>query len=155
MLEDMRRLPWEAEMDGAFCFGNSFGYLNAGEAREFIASIARALKAGARFVIETGMAAESILPNRQTKMWYQVGDIHMLSENRYHPRESCLEIHYTFVQGATIETHPSCSYVLTVNEICRMHEEAGMEVTGLLGSFAGELYQLRSPRLLVVSQKRE
>lgn len=116
--------------------------------------VARTLKPGRRFIIETGMAAESILPNRQTKRWYRLGDLYMLSENQYHPREGRLDIQYTFIRDGQAETRPSSSYVLTVNEMCRMHVEAGLQPAELLGSINGEPYEMGSPRLILVSVKR-
>ena len=56
-------LPWVSEFDGAYCFGNSFNYLTWEETRQFLAAMARSLKPGARFVVDTGMAAESLLPS--------------------------------------------------------------------------------------------
>ena len=154
IVADMRQLPWSVEFDGAFCFGNSFGYLDPEQARDFLTAVARTLKPGSRFAIETGMAAESILPGLQKTRWYRVGDIYMLSENQYHPREGRLDIQYTFIRNGQAETRPSSSYVLTVNEICRMHAEAGLQPVELLGSINGEPYQLGAPRLIQVSAKQ-
>jgi SAM-dependent methyltransferase len=153
IVSDMRQLPWRAEFDGAFCFGNSFGYLNPGEARDFLKAVARTLKPDSRFALETGMAAESILPGLQKTRWFKAGDIYMLSENQYHPREGRLDIQYTFIRDGQAETRPSSSYVLTVNEICRLHAEAGLQPLELLGSANGEPYQPGSPRLILVSAK--
>jgi hypothetical protein len=149
----MRELSWQAEFDGVFCFGNSFGYLSPQNARGFFAAVSRALKPGCRFVLETGMAAESILVQLQKVRWYKIGEIYMLSENNYHPREARLDIQYTFIRDGKAETRPSSSYVLTVNEICRMQSEAGLEPAELFGSLDREPFQLGSPRLIVVSQK--
>lgn len=151
---DMRRLPWSEEFDGAFCFGNSFGYLNPTEARDFIAAIARTLKPGSRFAIETGMAAESIFQSVEKTRWYKVGDIYMLSENQYDAREGRLDIQYTFIRDSRVEKRPTSSYVLTVNEICRMHVDAGLEPVDLLGSIGGEPFRQGSPRLILVSAKQ-
>jgi len=150
---DMRELSTTAEFDGAFCFGNSFGFLDPVEARQFLKAVARALKPGSRFVIETGMAAESILPALQKSRWFRLGDIYMLSENQYHAREGRLDIQYTFIRDGQTDTRPSSSYVLTVSELCRMHVEAGLHPIDLLGSVNGEPYQLGSPRLILVSEK--
>jgi SAM-dependent methyltransferase len=150
---DMRQLDYTAEFNGAFCFGNSFTYLDSDQAAEFFRAIARSLKPGGRFALETGMAAESILPTRQPTRWFKLGDIYMLSENQYHPRESRMDIQYTFIRNGKSETRPLSSYVLTVNEICRMQAAAGLEPLELLGSVDGEAYQLGSPRLIVVSKK--
>jgi SAM-dependent methyltransferase len=151
---DMCELPWTAEFDGAYCFGNSFGYLNAPDAQAFLSAVANTLKAGARFVVDTGMAAESILPGRVKTRWFRSGDIFMLSENQYHPAEGRLDIEYTFIQGGGIDTRSSASYTFTTAEICRMHSRAGLEPVQLLASTAGEPYQLGSPRLLLVSRKQ-
>ena len=45
-------------------------------------------------------------------------------------------------------------YVVTINEICRMHEDAGLKPVDLLGSTAGEACQMGSPRLILVSESR-
>ncbi len=151
---DMLDLPWRCEFDGAFCFGNSFGYLDSDGARRFLKAVAGTLKPGSRFLVDTGMSAESILPGLLQKRWHKTGDIYVLSENQYHPREGRLDIQYTFIRGGQTETRPTSSYVLTVNEICRMHVEAGLEPVELLSSIGGDPYQLGSPRLIVVSEKR-
>jgi SAM-dependent methyltransferase len=152
--DDMRSISWDSEFDGAFCFGNSFAYFKHEEARQFLAAIARALKPGARFVVDTGMAAESILPSLLRTRWHRLGDILMLSENRYDPAESRLEIDYTFVRDGVIETRPTSSYAFTTGELCRMHRDAGLRPVELLGSINREPYQLGSPRLILVSAKR-
>jgi len=150
---DMRSLPWVDEFDGAYCFGNSFGYMPWAEARQFLSALARALKPGARFVVDTGMVAESLLPSLLRTRWYRLGDILMLSENRYHPAESRLDIDYTFVQNGQVETRPTSSYLFTAGELCRMHQEAGLQPVELFSSTSGEPYQIGSPRLILVSSK--
>jgi hypothetical protein len=83
-----------------------------------------------------------------------VGDIFILSENRYHPAEGRLDIDYTFIRDGEVDTRPAASYVFTVAEMCRMHAEAGLEIVDLLGSTAGEAFQIGSQRLMLISQKR-
>jgi hypothetical protein len=77
----------------------------------------------------------------------------MLSENRYYPDESRVDIDYTFVRGGQVETRPTSSYVFTVAELCRIHAEAGLNPVELLASTDGEAYQLGSPRLILISAK--
>jgi SAM-dependent methyltransferase len=144
VLGDMRQLERTAEFDGAFCFGNSFGYLNPHDAAMLLAALARAIKPGSRFVLETGMAAESILRGLQKRRWFRLGEIYMLSENQYHPREGRLNIQYTFVRSDVVDTRPSSSYVFTVSELCRMFNQAGLQPAKLLGSVNGESYQMSS-----------
>jgi cyclopropane fatty-acyl-phospholipid synthase-like methyltransferase len=153
-LRDMRRVAFDGEFDAAFCFGNSLTYLNPEECRDFFRAIVRSLKSGGKFAVETGMAAESILPTLVKQRWFQLGDLYMLSENQYHPRESRLDIQYTFIRDGKAETRPIRSYVLTVSELCRMQIDAGLEPLQLLASVNGEPYQLGSPRLILISQKQ-
>jgi SAM-dependent methyltransferase len=154
ILGDMCELPWQQEFHGSYCCGNSFGYLDASGARIFLAAVAKTLRPGGRFVMDTGMAAESILPALGKGRWHRLGDMIVLSENRYHPAQSRLDIDYTFIQQGKMETRGSSSYCFTSGEICRMHAEAGLEVVELLGWYDGEPYQMGSRGLMVVSQKR-
>lgn len=153
ILGDMCDLPWTSEFHGAYCFGNSFCYLDYSRVRKFLAAVAASLRPGGRFVIDTGMAAESILPGLGKGRHHRLGDMIMLSDNQYHPADSRLDITYTFIQNGKVDTRPLSTYCFTTGEICRMHVEAGLEVVELLGSFTSEPYQLGSPRLILVSQK--
>jgi SAM-dependent methyltransferase len=155
ILGDMCDLPWASEFHGACCMGNSFCYLDYAGVRKFLGAVAAALRPGGRFVIDTGMAAESILPVLGKGRWHRLGDLFMLTENQYHPPESRLDIAYTFIHNGKVETRPLSSYCFTTGEICRMHVDAGLEVVELLGSFGGEAYQLGSQRLIVVSRKTD
>lgn len=153
---DMRALELESSaFDGAFCFGNSFGYLDHAGAAAFLSALAGALKPGARLVIETGVAAESILPTMLQKRWHRLGDLLVLSENRYDPWESCLNIDYTYVRDGKIETRPAASYVFTTGELRRMLEAAGFGEVALYGGLAGEPYLLGTPRLVLIAMRRQ
>ncbi|MDQ2842247.1 MAG: class I SAM-dependent methyltransferase [Acidobacteriota bacterium] len=153
--EDMRSISWVSEFDGAFCLGNSFGYLPSDQANRFLNAVARCLKPSARFIVDTGMAAESILPSLAHTRWFRLGDILMLSENRYHPAESRLDIDYTFIRDGQMETRPTSSYLFTAGELCRMHANAGLLPIQLLGSTDSGPYQIGSARLILVSMKRQ
>lgn len=151
---DMRSLELEpATYDGAFCFGNSFGYLDHVSAAVFLRGVAQALKPGAKLIIDTGTVAESILPSLLKTRWHRAGDIFMLSENRYVAEESRLDIDYTFIQGGVIETRASSSYVITAAELRRLFRDARFEVAGMYASVTREPYQLGSPRMMMVGQR--
>lgn len=151
---DMCDLPWPDTFNGAYCFGNSFGYLDRDGARRFLAAVNRSLKSGARFVVDTGMAAESILPGLLQRRWHRFGDLVVLSENRYGPAEGRLDIDYTFLHAGIFETRPTSSFVFTAAEICRLHADAGLETVALMASIAEEPYRVGSPRLLLITRKQ-
>lgn len=150
---DMHAIRCDAEFDGAFCFGNSFGYAGYEESSNFLAAVGRALKPGARFAIDTGLAAESILPTRIQHRWMWLGDILFLSQNRYDAAESRLDIQYTFIRDGKVDVREASSYIRTLAELRRMLSRAGLEATGYFSSLDRKPYELGSPRLLLVAEK--
>jgi SAM-dependent methyltransferase len=150
---DMCELPRDGRFDAAYCFGNSFGYLNRPRAKTFLAGVSQSLRPGGRFAIDTGMIAESILPNVPVNRWHRVGDIIMLADYSYECRDSRLDIAYTFVRNGVAESRPSCSYVFTLAELIRMIEEVGLHVEGAYRSVQREPFELRAPRLLLSAVK--
>ncbi len=154
LLGDMRLLPWQSEFDGAFCVGNSFGYLDNPGMKAFLTALSCALKPAARFVLDSGMAAESILPSLQLRRWFPVDDILLLIDSQYDSADSRLDNEYTFVRGGNIETRSSSHWVYTVAEIQRLLEQVGLTTEALYSSLDEQTFQLGSPRLLLVAQKR-
>ena len=151
---DMRNPDVEPDaFDGAFCFGNSFPCLDRHGISAFLAALRSAIRRGGKLVIDTGCAAESILLTLLPQRWHRFDDIIVMSKASYVASASRLDIDYTFIQGGTIETRPSSSYVFTVAELTRMLAEAGFEVVSLNGGFAGERYELGSPRLVLTAKR--
>jgi SAM-dependent methyltransferase len=151
---EMRDLPWPDHFDGAFSFGNSFGYLDDEGNAEFLKAVARTLKPGARFVLETGYVVESLLPGLQARSWYRVGDILMLADRRYDPVEGRLHVDYTMVRDGKVEIRPMSARIHTYREILRLLDEAGFcDVRGY-GSPAREPFKLGSSNLLLTARKK-
>lgn len=150
---DMRDLPYRTVYDGAFCFGNSFGFLEPGKTRSFVQAVSRAIKPGACFALDSGMTAESILPRLRDREWMQVDEILFLEENRYHVAESCVETTYTFLRGGETHVRTGIHWVYTVREIRAMLAEAGLVVKEQLGSLTRDPFQVGSPYLLLVAEK--
>jgi SAM-dependent methyltransferase len=152
-LRDMLDLPWTAEFDGAYCFGNSFGYLDRDSAERFLGAVSRALKPGARFAVETGMVAESILLLGPGQRWFRTGDILTLSERRFDVAAGRIEVDYTFLRGVEADTRPTSSYYFTVSELLWMHAQAGLKLVEAMGSVQGEPYSLGSRGLILVTEQ--
>jgi len=151
---EMRDLAWEAEFDAAFCMGNSFGYLDPAGNGEFLKAVSRSLKPGGRFVMDYGMAAESILPSLRDREWMKIEDILFLEENRYHPLESCVETTYTFVRGGKADVRTGLQWVYTVRELRALLDRAGLPAEELHTSLEGEPFRLGSRYLLVTAARR-
>jgi SAM-dependent methyltransferase len=148
----VRDLSWEAEFDAGFCFGNSFGYLDAEGTRGFLKAVSRALKPGARFLLDYGMAAECILPGLRDRERTQIGDILFLEENHYHVAESCVETTHTFLRDGKAQVQKGLHGVYTLREVRQFPREAGFEARDLLRSLDGEPLEIGPPLLLVVAE---
>jgi cyclopropane fatty-acyl-phospholipid synthase-like methyltransferase len=151
---DMRVLHWAERFDGAFCFGNSFGYLTDEGNADFINAVARALKPGARFIIDTHNITETTIPKFKVREWFQIGDITLLIANRYDHVESRLHTDYTFMRDGQTEKRPSSQRLYTYQELCRLLEAAGFTEFEGYGLLDQEPFKLDSDRLLMVTTKK-
>jgi ubiquinone/menaquinone biosynthesis C-methylase UbiE len=151
---DMAEFVMQKPAKGAYCLGNSFGYLEYDRLQAFLRNVAQSIQPGARFLIDATTSAECLLPSFQERDWYEAGDLKMLLENSYDPNIGAMETQYTFVKsGKEIETRTSLHRVYTAAEIRRMLQAAGLIVVHLLGSTDGEVFQLGSPQMYVVAEK--
>jgi SAM-dependent methyltransferase len=154
LLGNMRNIEGEAIYDGAYCFGNSFGFLEYSDMEGFLGGVARALKPGARFVIETGMAAESVIPKFEAQTSHRIEDILLTIKEQYLAEESCIDTEYVFERNGEVESRKAKHWIYTVAEIRRMLERAGFEVLNVYGSLNFEPYVLGADELLVIARVR-
>jgi SAM-dependent methyltransferase len=152
---DMRDLPWEGEFDAAFCFGNSFGYLDDAGNEAFLQAIARTLRPGGRFAIDYGQAAESILPRGiEPRQEADLAGFHFVEDTRYDPVSGRIENRFTFSREGRTETKLASQRVYTLSQLVALLSEAGLEVLQLYGSPTEEPFALGSQRLLLVAERR-
>ncbi len=154
ILSDMRKLEGESIYDGAYCFGNSFAFLGHEQTEVFLRAVARALKPGGRFIIETGMAAESVIPDFEEQSCHEMGDLSITIKERYVAAESCIDSEYVFEHDGKRESRFAREWIYTVAEMGRMLRRAGFEVLSLYSSLNGEPYKLGSRELFIVSEAR-
>jgi len=150
---DMRDLPWASQFDGTLSFGNSFGYFDEAGNASFLQAVARTLKPGARFVLDTSYLTELLLPTLQERQWYPVGDILFLAQRRYDHTSGRLEVEYTLIREGKIEKRAMSARLYTYREICGLLQNAGFSSWQAFGSLAGEPFQVGSKRLLIVATK--
>ena len=154
ILSDMRTIKGESIYDGAYCFGNSFGFLEYADMDKFLSGVARSLKPGGRFVIETGMAAESVLAKFEAETSHQIEDIKLTIKEQYLAEESCIDSEYIFERNGKVESRKAKHWIYTVAEIRRMLKHAGLVVKEIFGSLDRKPYELGSTELFVVSEAR-
>ena len=152
-LGDMRNLNRVSEFDGVFCWGNSFGYFEYADTLKFVAGVARALKPGARFVLQGGIAAEAIIPHFKERETYQVNDITFTIENKYLAADSCLETKGTFVRDGKEEVRTFWHHLYSLAEIRRMLANAGLDTIETFSSMDRAPFVLGSEQLILIAQK--
>ena len=126
---EMRDLPWSGRFDGAFCVGNSFGYLDDEGNAAFLRAVAEALKPGARFVLETPMVLENLLHQLQDRPWWKIGDTYLLVSNQYDHMRSRLDIEYTFLSNGRSEVRSGSHRAYRYAELHDLIESSGFDVT--------------------------
>lgn len=156
VLADMRSLPSAADFEGAYCWGNSFGYFPHAEMSAFTHAVAERLGPGARFVIDTATCAESLLVELERRSWVQVDEeLTLLMECDYDARASRLDTTYTSVlRDQVVDRRTAHHFVFTSAQIVGMLEAAGFETIELFGDLDGAGFELGSERLLAVAQRK-
>jgi SAM-dependent methyltransferase len=150
---DMRDLPWMGEFDGAFCFGNSFGYLDDEANAEFLKSVAQTLKPGGRFTLDAPAVAECVLPNFQSNRSIELAGIKVDIEHRYDHEQGRMFNDFTFTRDGVVDNRPSSQRAYSYRELIELLHDAGFELVAAYASLTEEPFQLGAHRLLLVSQK--
>jgi ubiquinone/menaquinone biosynthesis C-methylase UbiE len=154
ILGDKRAIEGTGVFDGAYCFGNSFGFLQYEDMEKFLRGVLRALKPGARFIVETAMSAESFLPEFEEQTCHQVGDITLITKERYNAVEGCIDSEYILERDGKSESRLAKHWIYTTAEIQRMLRRAGFEVLDVYGSLKFEPFKLGSQELYIVSEPK-
>ncbi|HSS22676.1 MAG TPA: class I SAM-dependent methyltransferase [Pyrinomonadaceae bacterium] len=153
-LRDMRDLPWTSKFDGAFCFGNSFGYLDDDANARFLQSVAKTLRPGAKFVLDNGAIAECLLPVLQERRTLECGGITLDSATRYDHTLGRIFTDYTFIRDEISDTRPASQRVYTYRETTSLLTEAGLDPVAAFGSITAEPFKFGAQRLFLLAEKR-
>ncbi|HEX4802137.1 MAG TPA: class I SAM-dependent methyltransferase, partial [Myxococcaceae bacterium] len=153
LVGDMRQRWVDGPFDGAYCFGNSFTYLSHEDTIGFVRNLFEAVRPGARWIIDTGMAAELLLPQLMDERQLEVGGITYAVKNSYDAVAGRLIQACTFTRGAERELARTNQGVYTVAELSRLLQSQGWITLGAFGSLDGKPFALRDRRLLLIAQR--
>ena len=153
LLGDMRQPPPDAPYDAAFCFGNSFGYLTRSDMTRFVRNMFKAVRPGARWVIDTGTAAESLLPHLTEGRTLEAGGVSYSVLNHYDAVERRLLQTCSLIRGHERQTAQVIYTVYPLDELLQLLQHAGWTVLSTLGSLDGQLFQVGDRRLVLVVQR--
>jgi len=151
----MRDIEWRSQFEGAFCAGNSFGYLDDKGNSDFLRAIFRALKPNARFVLDASMCLEARLPTFQEKNWARFGDFYFIEDERYDHVRGRIVTEYTVINGDKTEKHVASHRCYTYRELCALLDAAGFTDVLSFGSASGEPFKLGSAGLFLVATKKK
>lgn len=152
---EMRALPWTDEFDGAFCFGNSFGYFDDDANADFLAVVTRTLKPGARFILDAPAIAECLLPHFVEQRTIELDGVKATIDTRYDHEQGRMFPHFTFVRDGVEDKRSSSQRIYTYKELSGLLSAAGFEPVAAYSSLTEEPFKLGAHRLLVVSRKRQ
>jgi SAM-dependent methyltransferase len=151
--EDMRNLAVDEVFDGGYCLGDSFGYFGPHESELFIDGFSRALKPGAKLIIDTRAVAEVLIPNLREVDEVNTESCHIEIKRKYHADSSCLESQFRISSAVGVETKSSLQWVFSTGELSRMLGKNGFNVKALYQSIDEERFELGAERLLIVALK--
>ncbi len=151
---EMRDLRWESEFDGAFCFGNSFGYLDDEGNAQFLTALSQTLKGGARLVLDVPALAECLLPNLRPHRAMEIAGINVEIETHYDAEQRRMFNDFTFTRNGQTEKHPSSQRIYSYQELLSLLVDSGFEVSATFSSTDDAPFEAGSQRLLLVATKR-
>ncbi len=143
----------------AYCLGNSLGFFPRAEMLTFLTRIADLLEPGGRFLAQSGMVAESFLPDFQERAWLPIGDtIQVLIENQYDPLTARVEQHLTYYRraetGVEVVDRKAHYYIYTLADLLDLFVEAGLDPVDCYGTVEGDNYQVGDEGVWVLAVKK-
>lgn len=152
---DILTTTFEPSFDGAYCLGNGFGYVDYDGMNTFVKNVAGSLKPTAHLVVNSGLVAESILPNFPKTNRYELGDLVMDISNSYVIGESYMATELTYTKAGRSEKHYFKHYVYTLAEIKRLLASHGLRTMAVYNSTEKGDYQLGDQQMYLVAEKQQ
>lgn len=161
---DMRALPFFESFDVVVNFFTSFGYFEAEEDHALAAKeLAGALRPGGRFSMDL-MNPEAAIRSLNPHTERRVEGFDIVERRRYDAKSRRIEKHTELryrpgserpndePPGSRRSYHESVR-VFSSSEITELLRRTGLRVERILGDFSGALYDVASPRLIVLGRK--
>lgn len=152
---DMRELDFDGEFDAVVNLFAAFGYFDDdADDERVVRGVARALRPGGRFLIET-LNLLGLVPRYRDRTWEEThAGATLLAEHRFDVLRGRNEATWTFVRvdGSRRESR-SRVRLFTPHELAALLERAGLRVTGSWGSYDGEELTMLSHRLILRAER--
>jgi ubiquinone/menaquinone biosynthesis C-methylase UbiE len=151
---DMRDIPFTHTFDAAFNIFSSWGYLESeSEDEKVLAAVARALKPGGAFLLET-LHRDRLIQGFQANLWHEGIGVLVLEERSFDLLHSRLLANWTAIYDDGRRRHwHMTTRLYTAAELRRMLETSGFTLTQSFGSYDGAPLTLDSTRLILVAER--
>ena len=148
---------WKSEVNNApscTCLWSSFGYFDEQGNSDFLVAVAKALKPGARFVLDTPLLETRLSEiESEPRVWWKVGDLYALEERRFDHVTSRTESQWTFLRNGQVETKWLSQRLYTFNELSRLLEQASFSNLRAFGTLDLAPFSLGSGWLYLVATR--
>ncbi len=150
---DMRDPVPGGPYDGAYCFGNSFGYLTADDTERFMRNVRDAVKPGARWAIDTHLVAETVLPFAPLDRTLEAGGVKFHVRARYDEATHELVQDATLARGEALQRSQICYRVFSLEQVRAMLAASGWSLTATYSTLDGKTFVRGDRRLLLIAQR--
>lgn len=153
-MRDLGAVLSDAEVfDGAFCMGNSFGYLGRHDTKTFLNGLADRVRPGGRFVVDASTVAEIVLAHLGESDRYEAGGAALTNVHTYEVRTSTMVTNMTLELGDQRDERVARHRVMTCREIVDLVEGARFSVEDIDGGLEGEEFRVGAPRCLITARR--
>lgn len=149
--QDMRTMGWEEEFDAAFCYFTTFGFFTDADNAGVLRRVARALKPGGRFLIETANR-DAILRMPPAHRVVERDGNFQIDQSHYEPLTGRLQTTRTAILHGRQTSGSFSVRLFTACELIHWLEENGLEYASLYGE-TGAPYSMQGIRMAVVGRK--
>lgn len=155
---DMRKLTFNSIFDAIYNVDTSFGYFDDLSNFKVLQGIARALKPGGVFLLET-VNRDFIVNELPLRLWWKGTDCMLLEEIDLDPLSGVLKIQRSFVFDASLKRAPWEQKIqirlYSVPEMRSLLSRAGFSVVELSGDYSlpGAYFGASSPKNIFVAEK--
>jgi SAM-dependent methyltransferase len=153
---DMREISFDAQFDGAYCLFSTFGYFDDDTNKKTAQNICRALKPGARCVIEV-LNRDYVIADLPSRVWWEGDGCVVLEEVDFNYFSSRVVSNRSVVfdDGRQLEQEISLRS-FSLHELGKLLHTAGFRVLEVSGSMLtrGRFFGAHSRDIVVVVERR-
>ena len=153
---DMRELDFDSQFDGAYCVFSTFGFFDDETNKKTASNLARALKPGARVVIDI-LNRDYLIADLPTRVWWEGDGCVVLEEVEFNYFSSRIQCNRSVVfdDGRQVEQEISMR-AYSLHEIGKLLHAAGFRVLEISGSMVarGRFFGGTSRQIIVVAERR-